>query len=668
MPTDWTHQHVIFSQPSTDKQASEALGDPRYWHQWYRRHIVRVLSLGNGTTSDTGANMAGSPTRGDWSENMGAGATVGAGNYPAKYSFNINVATCSNAALPDFVVFSTGRQSSAARASLIAYDNLYSGCAGFGAVPTLFFAYNTTATAPGTIKTSPIFSLDGSQIAFVQTDGLHGTLILLKWAPNTGTLAAPVAPALKTAAQYPGCTAPCMTSFDLRTAANVQTDDTTSSIFYDYSGDVAWVGDSAGLLHQFHPFLSGTPAEIKTAPWPVQVNAANPAALTSPVYDHNSTNVFVGDAGGFFERVSKATGAATVSAQIDHGAGIVATPILDQSAGKVYVFVSNDNGTSCGGPCSGVFLFGTSFGAGTSGAETTVGASSATPNPLYNGAFDSTYESNISATGNLYVCGNAGTNPTLYVIPISAGVAPAAGTVLSTITTNASTTACSPVTDIPNPNLSGGSEERVFFSSHSNGRPLTCANKGCLVSFINAPWQASTAYAVGQEILSPRLHIEVVTIAGTSGASAPAWTATNGSTVTDGGVTWLDQGVPNAVPFTTWTGNHVYTARSRILDSNGKLEITVAGGTSGGTQPTWATTPGATTPDNTVTWINAGGLPTAAYQANGGTSAIIMDNVVGPGTMAGASQVYFSTLANQVCATSGGNGGCAVQASQSTLQ
>ncbi len=133
---------------------------------------------------------------GDWSENMGSGASVGAGNYPAKYSFSTSTANCASAASPDFVVFSTGLQSSGTVASIVAYDNLYSGCA--GPVPQTYFAYNTTATAAGTIKTSPVFSLDGSQLAFVQTDGLHGTVILLKWAANTGTIASPATPSLVT--------------------------------------------------------------------------------------------------------------------------------------------------------------------------------------------------------------------------------------------------------------------------------------------------------------------------------------------------------------------------------------------------------------------------------------------------------------------------------------
>jgi hypothetical protein len=53
----------------------------------------------------------------------------------------------------------------------------------------------------------------------------------------------------------------------------------------------------------------------------------------------------------------------------------------------------------------------------------------------------------------------------------------------------------------------------------------------------------------------------------------------------------------------------------------------------------------------------------------GGASGIVLDNTVGSGTLAGASQVYFTPLATGNCTTSTGQGigGCAVQASQSAL-
>jgi hypothetical protein len=108
-----------------------------------------------------------------------------------------------------------------------------------------------------------------------------------------------------------------------------------------------------------------------------------------------------------------------------------------------------------------------------------------------------------------------------------------------------------------------------------------------------------------------------------------------------------------------------------IIDSNGNIQVVTTAGTSRtGAQghPSWVTTIYApTTADNTVRWRNAGLPATASLAAAGGTGGIIIDNIVEPGVMAGASQVYFSTQRNQVCGSSG-TGGCAVQASQSALK
>lgn len=678
LPIDWSHRHLIFSQPRTSEQVARVAHDARYWQQFVRRNMVRILSVEDGvsnpgphTTFATAENS--SVQSGLWAINMGAGATAGAGNYPTKYGFSITTATCSNSATPDFVIFNTGLQGSAMQASIIAYDNLYLGCSAFGTVPSVYWAYNTTIppSTKGTVKTSPITSLDGSQVAFVQTDGTNGYMILLKWKANNGTLTAPIAPTFKTAANYPACTAPCMTAFQLRTTATggTQTNDIASSIFYDYSGDTAYVGDSTGLLHKYHPFFTtGTPAEVGS-PWPIKANVANPKALTSPVYDHVTGNVLVGDAGGYFARVNAGTGSAAVSARVDYGPGISTDgPILDQTAQKVYVFSSSDGTTNCAGaPCSAVFQFSTTFSAGTSGTETQVGTSSATPNFLYAGDFDDAYYSSGNQTGNLYVCGNTGSNPIMYQVPISAGTMPATGTSLNTVTTTGSSVSCSSVTDVSNPNAAGGLEERIYFSPQNHGRAQLCASKGCVESFIVTPWQATTAYSLGHEILSPNDHTEVAIVAGTSAATAPAWGTTAGAILVDGGVTWIDQGHLTAVPLAGWTANTAYAFGARIIDANGKVEVVNTAGTSGGATPGWSTTVGAKTTDGTVKWINASMLPVSALQTAGGASGIIMDNVVSSGTMAGASQVYFSTLTGQTC-TSGGSGGCAVQASQSSLQ
>jgi hypothetical protein len=56
---------------------------------------------------------------------------------------------------------------------------------------------------------------------------------------------------------------------------------------------------------------------------------------------------------------------------------------------------------------------------------------------------------------------------------------------------------------------------------------------------------------------------------------------------------------------------------------------------------------------------------TATLFESGGTSGVEIDNIVPPSKVHTA-QVYFSTLSDKACATSG-KGGCAVQASQSGL-
>ena len=156
-------------------------------------------------------------------------------------------------------------------------------------------------------------------------------------------------------------------------------DDTTSSVFPDYSHDVIWVGGASGWLQKFTGVFQGTPTRVTTGGFPVQVRATT--FTSSPVYDFASNNVFIGDASGFFYRVSS-TGVVTASGQLDFGTGVVAGPIVDGTTNRVYVFASSDGTTNCGGqPCTAVYQFGTGFAAGTTGNKAVVGNSVAFPQP-----------------------------------------------------------------------------------------------------------------------------------------------------------------------------------------------------------------------------------------------------------------------------------------------
>lgn len=152
VPYDWSHHHVIFSPPSTQEQQTGATADRRYWHQWTYRNLQHTapdeqdsingqvhtaVSSGAPPAASSNAALSATPSalktrkinNGLWEMNMGAGATVGQGNYPAKFSFTTSSALCAGAPQPDFVVYNTGLVGlNTSQATIIAFDNLYSGC------------------------------------------------------------------------------------------------------------------------------------------------------------------------------------------------------------------------------------------------------------------------------------------------------------------------------------------------------------------------------------------------------------------------------------------------------------------------------------------------------------------------------------------------------------
>jgi hypothetical protein len=418
---------------------------------------------------------------------------------------------------------------------------------------------------------------------------------------------------------------------------------------------------------------------VTTGGWPVQVNPTTPTALTSPVHDSGTGNVFVEDKGGYLYSVDP-LGVVIQSGQLDFstsndtdGPGFVQGPIVDSAAGLVYVFAPSDGSGECAGgtaDCAAVYQLAAAFIPEDTGLEAVVGNSTvemAAPNPMYIGAFNSTYLSSVNATGDLYVCGNTGGPPTIYQVSIGNGVL---GTVNAGPALATGTPPCSPVTDVLNPNASGGPTEWMFASAATGGISTACASAGCIFNFKDTPWLPSTVYAVGQEIVDSNFHLEFST-GGTSNVTPPFWSITTGGSTTDHTVTWLDLGPVSATPPAVWVKSHAYSKGAEILDTNGNIELVTTAGTSAAAAPTWSLTVGGTTGDGTaphkITWTNVGPPATAALPSAGGTSGIIIDNTVSTILEPGTSQIYFSTLGSQACGTTG-TGGCAVQASQSALK
>ncbi|MGO9061165.1 MAG: hypothetical protein ACLQU2_27850 [Candidatus Binataceae bacterium] len=491
IPHDWTHEHLIFSRPSSDRGLCGLETKPRFVIQqaWRQRQAragtvegrmrwldALAVQLGNGRPPASWGRPASKSLSRDWSLNMGHNATVGNGMYPAKFSFDVSSpGSCAGAATPDFVVFNTGIAGSTSVPTVLAYDNLYSGCS--GTVPSLYWAYNTGSGSVA--STSAVLSGDGSQIAFVQNPATGGAqLVLLKWSKSSALATLPNTPA----GFYRTCKAPCLTALSFNGAHR----DSNSAAFYDYDNDVIYVGDDNGLMHKFdHVVVTGTPAEV-TGGWPITVSSG--VALSSPVFDSNSGggasgNVFIGNAAGRLDyvRESNSTRGACVSGtrpclgtpSISLGGAIVDGPLVDSGTQRVFWFdgTSSNHGE--------VVQTDTALGSRTT---LNIGGGSASSN-MHIGSFDNTYYESASndIKGFLYVCGNNVIyvdRPALFRVGFSStGVmktAPAGGPL--TLVNN-SFEECSPITEVFN-----GSTDRIFLSVQANGNLGGCRG-ACLYSF-----------------------------------------------------------------------------------------------------------------------------------------------------------------------------------------
>lgn len=527
IPDDWSHRHLVFTSPGTEEESIAngtydrwlaIVNDPRYILQEMkrdpaaRRFGTPQVGLGTeGTAVDVIAPQQilkkSRIIKKDWSMDIGSSGTVGAGQFPAKFSFGTTTANCASASTPDFVIYNTGLAGSATQASIIAFFNLYSGCStSTYQVPAVYWSYNTN----GTILTSVILSLSGSQVAFVHSSGSNATkssLVVLHWQSQDGvptaTGSAAAAPkSLTPSSLCTGTMSSCEYSVTFNTAANV----TRSAPYYDYSSDALYVGDDLGVLHKFTPVFNGTPAEIVTGGWPLTVHSG--AILTSPVADSNTQNIFVGDSSGRLSYV-RDTGSTTGmcssgnppcigSTTITMSTGPIADgPMIDQTYETVYAFSgvtssvasyevlqTNESLNTSSTPCSSNACPSITF-TGVSGRTYTSNARI--------GAFDNIYYTTGPSSGHLYLCApdNDGTSyyngASLYEIGFnSSGVMKTtASTPLPMVSASpaSGTTAddCSPLQEFYN-----GSTDYLFASAAMDGDLTGCTGSstvGCLYNF-----------------------------------------------------------------------------------------------------------------------------------------------------------------------------------------
>lgn len=323
LPQDWTHSHVIFTRAAMNSYPLMA-AEPRVLHQWLRQNVGRMTLA---TTSETTAGE----TKRDWSVPLGT-ARVAAGMFPAKYGFDTTAApSCTN----DYVVFGLNVAGSATQANLIAFNQLYRGTpagqCGTGN-PAVLFSYNVN-TIGGRIATSPILSLDGTKIAFVETTGGAAVFHVLTWKTGAGNGTSATAPAVPGA----GNTA-SMVDVPLG-----NTSVTRSSPWIDYSTDTVYVGNNGGAVNKITGVFKGTPTRAG-APWPF--TASGGRILSAPVLDKITGNIFVGDGQGTlvsFNSVTPGTPKTLAVGRVGAtGSNILDAPMVDSADGVVYAISSND--------------------------------------------------------------------------------------------------------------------------------------------------------------------------------------------------------------------------------------------------------------------------------------------------------------------------------------
>ena len=520
VPDDWSHHHLIFSNPGSFADAVnhgsferwyKVAADPRFIFQQWKR-------AGWPTGIDDGRRHRKRHLDKDWTMSLGSGGVVGAGQYPAKYQFRTTTASCAN----DFVVYNTGLAGSSSQPTIIAYSNLYSSCS--GSKPSVDWQYNTaypqgSTTGDGSaIPISVVLSGTGSQLAFVQNNSSNvASLVLLKWQNSSSLVQMDTGTNNVTPGNYLTCTAPCMTRLTFSGSAK----DTNSAPFYDYAADTMYVGDNSGKLHKFNPVFSGTPTEV-TATWPITVSSN---VLTAPVYDFGTGHIFVADSGGFLYSFTTAGAAVMKSSQLaaTGSKGIVDAPLVDSSTEFVYVFVGDDENTSTTATytcekatgCNGVFQFAagdstigtgvctptsaTAWSGSNCGKESVFGVGLA-GTVIYDGSFDHIYYAGTGTTGNLWTCasnGNSGTSePKLMQNAMSAfvtsgDVISTAANVINPLTSGGAT--CSPVTEIFGSD--GTTDDYIFLSVTANGNVGdggTCTG-ACLYNFVVSTNGTSTS-------------------------------------------------------------------------------------------------------------------------------------------------------------------------------
>jgi len=677
MATDWSHRHLIFSQPHSLLDGFKLSGNPRYVEQWIRRNAEK-RGKGRGERGNQPQTNA---IQGDWNVYLGNLGTVGAGNYPAKFSFDITAASCT-APQPDFIVYNTSLAGSdtavaamdtgtfSARpvvSSIITITNgtdtltmiaetananlgvpgigTFNRAGGGNGAANLAAAINITgngsfvgvsATSAGDVVTvtATAAGTAGNSI----TVGTAGTTNFTWTFNNFVNGASGVATIAAFDNLYSGCTGTVPSPY---WAYNTGTGATsaTSVVLSKDGHQVAFIQNAAAgaqlVLLKWAPGTSSvnSPTDLTivginvsnanyracTAPCMTTINLSGGATDTnsSPFYDYDPAHdaLYVGDNNG---SLHKFTGVflGTPAETISTGANIWPAILNAGSVLTSPVYDETVGEIFVADNARILYRVDQTKGSGATGIVKTIalGTSGIQDSPTVD-----------PSTGNVYVFvrGDSATGVAKRAAVCQFSTSFAAGAAC----TGAAEATLSSNSTLPTAPFNAGDFDNIYYSSaNGTGNLYVCSNSVEAGATATAVWQIPiTAGVLGTPVQGPHLTTANV------GCSP---------------MTEFDDGTTDRIFVSVVSNSETAAPIGCPLATTGcimSFDITSATG--------WG--PG------TATAATAG--------VAGGASGVIIDSSSGP---PGSSQIYFTPLAvgNCITATGQGIGGCAIQASQAAIQ
>jgi hypothetical protein len=385
---DWTDNHVLYPRFGPVDRLIKLQKDPRaiqHWQESYRKDYERWRGRHR---HEHGKQ---STMHRDWNINVNgvvggpaAGTTVNNAAYPAKWTFSFNETLTggpnTGSCLTDYLVVPVNSIPGATatgfgQPNIVGLYNLYSGGAtsfcdrgtlvgsDIGNSATALFSYAVIAD-DGVVTTSPVTSMDGTLIAFVETGTTTGIaqFHVLAWKQGDGVVSTVATTGDGDQDVFTHLSSPIFTFTDPAnpvagsgTASDLPLPggtDSISSPYVEYSDDVAYVGNDAGMIFKiknvFCPSWApcgGNSPSLDTSfgtGGVVTIGGTCTGAegmVSSVTVDGVSGNIFAGCADGKLYAFTTTGAPVGVPLAVGDGTaigGIVDPPVLDVVNGLVY--------------------------------------------------------------------------------------------------------------------------------------------------------------------------------------------------------------------------------------------------------------------------------------------------------------------------------------------